>query len=84
MTNEEYITAKRRAKFNLIWNSLINKLPKSSQKPLENNSCAFNSQLINHKEQYVICRRVNLKDSTRVGILSLFVQIYLKYSLKSQ
>ena len=66
MTNEEYITAKRRAKFNLIWNSLINKLPKSSQKPLEKNSCAFNSQLINHKEQYVICRRVNLKDSTRV------------------
>lgn len=66
MTNEEYITAKRRAKFNLIWNSLINKLPKSSQTPLEKNSCAYNSQLINHKEQYVICRRVNLKDSTRV------------------
>ena len=66
MTNEEYITAKRRAKFNLIWNSLISKLPKSSQKPLEKNSCAFNSQLINHKEQYVVCRRASLKDSTRI------------------
>lgn len=66
MTNEEYITAKKRAKFNLIWNSLISRLPKSSQKPLEKNACAFNSQLVNHKEQYVICQRVNFQGANKV------------------
>lgn len=85
MTNEEFITAKRRAKFNLIWNSLINKLPKSSQKPLEKNDCAFNSRLFNHKEQYVICRRVSIKDSTQIYSTKVYMnkidleQIFLDY-----
>lgn len=80
MTNEEYITAKRRAKFNLIWNSLINKLPKSSQKPLEKNSCAFNSQLFNHKEHYIICRRSNVKNSTKIYMNKIDLeQIFLDY-----
>lgn len=56
MTNEEFITVKKRAKFNLIWNGLINKLPKSSQMPLEKNDCRFNTQL-SHKEKYIVCRR---------------------------
>lgn len=58
MTNEEYIRAKKRLKFNSIWTVLIKKLPKSSQKSLERNGCAFNSQLYNQKEQFIICRRI--------------------------
>ena len=85
MTNEEFITAKRKAKFNLIWDSLINRLPKSSKSALEKNSCAFNSQLINHKEQYVVCRRVSLKYSTYIYSDKIYIskfdleQIFLDY-----
>lgn len=85
MTNEEFITAKRKAKFNLIWNSLISRLPKSSKSALEKNSCAFNSQLINRKEQYVVCRRVGLKDTTKIYADKTFMskldleQIFLDY-----
>jgi len=62
MTNEEYIRAKKRLKFNSIWAVLIRKLPKSSQKSLERNGCAFNSQLFNQKEQFLVCRRVGSAD----------------------
>ncbi len=78
MTNEEFITKKKRAKFNLIWNSLINKLPKSSQMPLEKNDCRFNTQL-SHKEQYIVCRR---NDRPVVKIYmnkNELKQIYLDY-----
>ena len=80
MTNEEYIMAKKRAKFNLIWDNLINKLPKSSQQSLEKNDCAFNSKLYNHKEQYIICRRVSVKNSAKIYInKSDLEQIFLDY-----
>lgn len=80
MTNEEFITAKRKAKFNLIWDSLINKLPKSSQKALEKNSCAFNSQFINHKEYYIICRHASAKSSIRIYLNKADLeQIFLDY-----
>lgn len=65
MTNEEFITAKRKSKFDLIWDSLINRLPKSSKSALEKNSCAFNSKHI-RKEQCIECRRIGLKDSNRI------------------
>lgn len=57
MTNEEFIILKRQSKFDIIWSSLIKKLPKSSQPSLEKNGCAFNSKFFNHKEHYIICRR---------------------------
>lgn len=81
MTNEEYILAKKRAKFNLIWDNLINKLPKSSQHPLEKNDCAFNSKLYNHKEQYIICRRVSVKNFAQIHHMnkSELEQIFLDY-----
>lgn len=80
MTNEEYITAKKRNKFNLIWSALINKLPKSSQPSLEKNDCAFNIKLYNHKEHYIICRRVSVKNSTKIYInKSDLEQIFMDY-----
>lgn len=80
MTNEEFIVAKRRGKFDLIWDSLINKLPKSSQKALEKNGCAFNSQFINHKEYYIICRHASTKSSIRIYLSRADLeQIFLDY-----
>lgn len=57
MTKEEFIKAKKQAKFNFIWDNIINKLPKSNQKSFVKLDYAFNVQLVNHKEYYIICHR---------------------------
>lgn len=68
MTNEEFIISKRKVKFDIIWNSLIEKLPKSSQLSLKKDGCDFNSKLVNRQEQYIICRRTERNMGPKICI----------------